>query len=82
MVEQIGDQAQHIRQPAVLDFIFEIEDDVVTEAVPLESRGGSLEVLRVADQTEQAGVIVGIDIDAAERDLEPTHREGQTATLA
>ena len=66
----VGDHAKHIRQVAVVGFIFEVDNDNSAE-VRLTSDGVPLsEILLAAGQAAQGGVVVVLDHPAVERDLD------------
>ena len=65
-IQHVGDHAEHTRQVAVGDLVFEVADDDVAVMVdPIHSS----EVLACADKTVQRRVWVAIDTRAAEGDL-------------
>ena len=68
-IQHVGHHAEHVRKIAVVDLIFEIDDDDGAKAV-LDPRPHHDQVLPRADQAEQCRMIVGVDGGAAERDLD------------
>ena len=68
-IQHIGHHAEHAREIAVVDLIFEIDDDDGAKAV-LRREVHHVRFWLRTDQAEQAGMIVGFDIGVAERDLD------------